>query len=266
MSWRDFKSLRVSNKFAKVRTSNSLLKQPGPPFILLRVIATMIPTILSVGALLVASFASLRVFSAQEQLEPRPPYIQGHNNNTVLFLANTEPGLSNVFIATAFSVLENYPDIELHYASWEAAKKKTARISAFAKETTPEAKDVIFHELKGQGYSDALDITVELAVNKPGWRGIGPFAKNMQDFICPWEPDEFYKLYTEIGSLIDDLDPAVIVVDSIFRPAIDAIRDKHRQHIILTPNTHVDNFLAIQPYGSMFWKYPAYVLSDSKWD
>ena len=79
----------------------------------------------------------------------------------------------------------------------------------------------------------------------------------MQTFICPWEADEFYQLYIEIGELIEEVDPAVVIVDSLFRPAIDSTRDKNRQHIILTPNIHVDNFLAIQPYGGMFWKYPA---------
>lgn len=228
------------------------------PFILLHHEPTiMFPAILSVGALLVASFAYF--FSAQGQAEPRPPYIQGRNN-TALFLANYEHGLSNVFIATAFSMLENHPDIQVHYASWEKVKKKTDRISAFAKQTTPEAKDVVFHELKGQGFADAvtaIGMTMETVMNEPGWRGIGPFAKNMQDFICPWEPDEYYSLYTEIKALIDEVDPAVIVVDTLMPPAIDATRDKNRQHIILTPNTHVDNFLAIQPYGGMFWKYPA---------
>lgn len=68
-------------------------------------------------------------------------------------------------------------------------------------------------------------------------KGIGRFADNMQTFICPWEADEFYQLYIEIGELIEEVDPAVVIVDSLFRPAIDSTRDKNRQHIILTPNT-----------------------------
>ena len=217
----------------------------------------MYSTIFSLSALLIASVAYL--FSAQGQDEPRPAYIQGRNN-TALFIANQEHGLSNVFIATAFAMLQNHPEIQVHYASWDMVKKKTDRISSFAKQTTPEAKDVVFHELKGERYAEAIEKTgmnMDNVMNKPGWKGIGRFADNMQTFICPWEADEFYELYKEIGDLIEEVDPAVVIVDSLFRPAIDSTRDKNRQHIILTPNTHVDNFLAIQPYGGMFWKYPA---------
>lgn len=216
----------------------------------------MFRAIIAVSALVVALLA---YFFSGSRADPRLPYIQGRNN-TALFLANYEHGLSNVFIATAFSMLENFPEIELHYASWEKVKMKTDRISKFAKESNPAARDVIFHQIKGQGYAEAmtaLGVSMDSVMNEPGWRGIGPFAKNMQDFICPWEPEEFYNLYTELGQLIDEIDPAVIVVDTLLSPAIDATREKNRQHIILTPNTHVDNFLALQPYGGMFWKYPA---------
>lgn len=213
----------------------------------------------SASALVVAILACL--WMGRANIEPRPPYVQGQNN-TVLFVANREHGLSNVFIATVFAILENHPDIQVHYASWGNVRKKLHRVSSFVKYTNPLAKDAIFHELKGVSYSEAIvqnGLTFEGVLNRPGWRGIGEFANNMQLFICPWEPDDHFDVYKEVGTLIAEIDPAVVVVDSLFRPALDATRDRNRQHIILTPNTHVDNFLAIQPWGSMFWKYPALV-------
>ncbi|KEY66214.1 hypothetical protein S7711_09227 [Stachybotrys chartarum IBT 7711] len=49
----------------------------------------------------------------------------------------------------------------------------------------------------------------------------------------------------------------------MFRPAIDVTRDRNRQHIMLIPNALVDTFLADQPRGSMFWKYPAAGISHA---
>ncbi|KXH63475.1 hypothetical protein CNYM01_05429 [Colletotrichum nymphaeae SA-01] len=37
-------------------------------------------------------------------------------NNTVLFIANIEHGLSNVHVATVYSLLERHPDITIHFA------------------------------------------------------------------------------------------------------------------------------------------------------
>ncbi|KAH7259155.1 uncharacterized protein BKA55DRAFT_687444 [Fusarium redolens] len=56
---------------------------------------------------------------------------------------------------------------------------------------------------------------------------------------------------------IDEVGPAVIALDSWFRPAIDTTRKRNRQHAFITPNTLVDHFLGIQPLWTRFWKYPA---------
>ncbi|KAG9253746.1 uncharacterized protein F5Z01DRAFT_127520 [Emericellopsis atlantica] len=211
--------------------------------------ARLIPLV----ALLVVGVAYL--LSAQHD-EPRPPYIQG-SNRTALFLANEEHGLANVFIATAFAMLENHPDIQVHYASWDSARQRVHRAASFARETNP---DIVFHTLTSMNYREAVEAqgkNFTNVIHAPASAGIAHISKDIQTYLCPWEPAQHLQLYDEVGALIDDVDPAVVVVDSIFRPAIDATRDKHRQHAILTPNTHVDNFPAIQPYGGMFWKYPA---------
>lgn len=215
------------------------------------------PSILSIVALVIASVAYL--FSVQGKQNQRLPYFQGRNN-TVLFLANAEHGLSNVLAATSFALLQNHPDIDVHYASWPKARERIDKASFFAKQSNPEAKSITFHELSSLSYEGAIakhGLDLEDVMNEPGWRGASRFATNIQLFICPWEPDDHYQVYTEIGRLIDDINPAVIVLDTLFRPAIDIVRDKNWQHIFITPNTHVDNFLTFQPHGSMFWKYPA---------
>ncbi|KAH7131082.1 hypothetical protein EDB81DRAFT_130413 [Dactylonectria macrodidyma] len=208
------------------------------------------------GALLVAVLA---VLFSQNDVPERPPYVQGRNK-TVLFLVNSEPGLGNALVATASSMLENHADVEVHLASFPKLGKRLGRISEFARTKTPEASDIIFHELGSPSFEDAVTNAGKTMLNiphPPGAAGIAQLCRDMPLWISPWTVEDHMDIYKDLKKVIDTVDPAVVVVDTLFRPAFDATRDSNRYHVIITPNTIVDNFLADQPYGSMFWKYPA---------
>ncbi|CAH0025263.1 unnamed protein product [Clonostachys rhizophaga] len=187
--------------------------------------------ILLLTGALIAAFVALYLPSSPEE---RPPYIQGRNR-TALFISNIEHGLSNVHIATASSLLENYPDIE------------------FAQAKTPAAKEITYHEIDGMAYFSILP----LSITPPGSAGIAKFSSNVQTWISPWDVEEHMSIYNQIGALIDEIDPAVVVLDTLVRPAVDRIRDGNWMHAFIKPQTTAENFIGGQPYGSMFWKYPA---------
>ncbi|KAJ4251887.1 hypothetical protein NW762_011184 [Fusarium torreyae] len=216
----------------------------------------MFNRILVLGSLLIAALA---LFFSQQETPQRPPYIQGRNR-TALFLVNEEHGLSNVHLATASALLENHPSIEVHFASFPKIKGKLERIAQFARKKTPQAQDIIFHQLKGVGYGDTIlksGKSLDNIPHPPGSSGIAHLCKDMQTWIAPWSAEDHFDLYEQLGELVDKIDPAVVVIDTLFRPGLDATRDKNRQHIVITPNQVVDNFIGDQPHGSMFWKYPA---------
>ncbi|KAH7245301.1 hypothetical protein BKA59DRAFT_526878 [Fusarium tricinctum] len=206
-----------------------------------------------VTALLIASLA---YFLSDDTVSQREPYIQGRNK-TVLFITNSEHGLSNVHLATASALLENYPDIEVHFASFPSVKQKLDRISPFARRQSPGAKDITFHGLTGLTFAQAIVKEGRSFISPPGWRGIASLAEHIQLWISPWTFEDHVYLYEELGSIIDDVEPAVVVLDSWFRPAIDVTRKKNRQHAFVTPNTLVDHFLGLQPLWLRLWKYPA---------
>ncbi|VUC22991.1 unnamed protein product [Clonostachys rosea] len=215
----------------------------------------MFVRLLLVAGAIIAALVALFIPGSPE----REPYVQGRNK-TALFISNIEHGLSNVHVATASALLEGYPDIEVHFASFSQLRKKLARVSAFAQAKTPAAKDIIFHELHGQPFFEAVELLggdLESTISPPGVAGVDRFTKGLQDWISPWGVEEHMVIYNEIGAIIDEIDPAVVVLDTMMRPALDSTRDKNRVHAFVTPNTLVDNFLGDQPYGSMFWKYPA---------
>ncbi|KAF5594994.1 2-hydroxyacylsphingosine 1-beta-galactosyltransferase [Fusarium pseudocircinatum] len=184
------------------------------------------------------------------------PYVQGRNK-TVLFLTNSEHGLSNVHLATASAILENYPDIKVHFASFPAIEQKLGRVSSFAKIKSPQASPIAFHGLTGPTFVQAIAREGRSFMSPPGWRGIATLAEHIQLWMSPWAFADHVHLYNELSKIIDEVDPAVVVLDSWFRPAIDATRKRNRQHAFITPNTLVVHFLGIQPLWTRLWKYPA---------
>lgn len=213
----------------------------------------MITRIVLLGALLFASIAYL--FSGRSAPQ-RDPYIQG-KNRTILFFTNSEPGLSNVHLATSSALLENYPDIDIHYASFPAVRQKVESISSMARVRIPAASDIIFHELQGLTFAEAIVKEGRLFISPPGWTGIATLAEHIQLWISPWHVEDHLQMFEELTAIIEAVNPAVVVLDPWFRPAIDTTRQKNRQHAFISPNTLVDHFLGSQPLWNILWKYPA---------
>ncbi|KAI8226615.1 Glycosyltransferase sdnJ [Colletotrichum sp. SAR 10_86] len=57
----------------------------------------------------------------------RPASVKG-KPDTILFAVNTEYGLSNVHLATIFSLLKNHPNLKIHIASFPSFASKVDRI------------------------------------------------------------------------------------------------------------------------------------------
>lgn len=218
---------------------------PSRNFILL---ATLIAIIAVIGPL-------LQTPSTPKQREPH----QGRNQ-TVLFVSNSEPGLANVLLATSHALLIHHSAIEVHYASFLSLQKHLSRVSDAALVQSPASSAITFHELKGSRYWDALneqDHYVTEMMHAPGLSGSLAFSRNFTKILAPWNGPQYFSLYEQISRVIEDVDPAVIAVDMILEPALDAAKDKNRKHVVLSPNTLLDLAGQFQPWGSLFWKYPA---------
>ncbi|KAI1264964.1 hypothetical protein F5Y18DRAFT_389026 [Xylariaceae sp. FL1019] len=211
------------------------------------------PSIATIGVLAVAILLSLRsVLLPRASVAPSPVIGQ---NNTVLFLVNAEHGLSNVHLATAQALLERHPHVQSHFGSFKEMAPRLEHLSSHMK--IPHERDIGFHPIDGPSFREAHGKTGSTGSHFPGWAGVGHQCKDMQLYMAPWIGEEHLAIYEQIGRLIDEVDPAVVVLDVFFRPAIDATRDKNRLHAFISPNTLIDAFPTYQPWGKMFWKYPA---------
>lgn len=180
-------------------------------------------------------------------------------NNTVLFLSNSEHGLANVLLATSHAMLVEHQDIEVHYVSFRGLAEDVATLSRFARKTSPDVRPIKFHTLKGTTYGAALNSVghfIDETIGAPGVAGIAKLCSDLQKYLMPWTGPEYLALYREITSILEEVDPAMVAVDSQFGPGLDAIRALGLQHAILTPNALKDNFADRQPWGAVLWKYP----------
>ncbi|KAK8050853.1 hypothetical protein PG993_002238 [Apiospora rasikravindrae] len=227
---------------------------------------------LGVGASVVVALIAWAaiLFQQAQQPEVGTDTVSGINN-TALFLTTGAHGLSNVHYATVQALLEHHPHIEIHFATAvdvtpsgdvvngrDAAK--LARISSFARANSPTALDPVFHRLPGPSWEGALlentDVGVVSLQLPPGYKGVASLSQQIQHSFAPWTSEEYLRIYRATRELIDKVDPAVVVLDTFFMPAIDAAREARRLHAFITPNTLVDNFVADQPWLGMLWKYP----------
>ncbi|KAI0205286.1 hypothetical protein F4808DRAFT_448318 [Astrocystis sublimbata] len=177
--------------------------------------------------------------------------------NTTLFLVNSEAGLSNVLVATAQALLEDHPAVSVHFASFSPIKPQIDRISSYSRSRNP--RGIIFHQLPNLTLTRAVKQSgrnMSNMAHPPGLAGIDQICRDIQFYISPWSGEDHYTLYERLIEIIDEVDPAIIVLDTVFRPGIDATRERNRLHAFISPNTLLDNFVMTQPWGSMLWKYP----------
>lgn len=211
------------------------------------------------GACLVALVGLLISSITSAAPKPSRDFVCGRNN-TVLVLSNSENGVSNVHVATSFALAEQYPYLDIHYASFPKLRAEIERVSAQARRRNPHSAGIAWHEIPGLSFTMAVMRKypgMAAAVIPPGLAGVSRFTRLMQSVLAPWDVDEHYDIFQHVSALIDEIDPAVVVLDSLFGPAMEATRQQNRLHAIVSPNALLDVLGATQPYGAIFWKYPA---------
>jgi hypothetical protein len=210
------------------------------------------------GAIAAVIGAVVYTVALQNQTLPYE-HVQG-KNNTVLFITAEPRGFCNVHLATAYSLLQNHPHINIHYASFADVAGRLRHIVEVATDRGAESAHTVFHTLQSPGYVEAL-FRVKQGLHgirhEPGAQGIDRLAEVMPAALAPWTNEEYWHLYGSLTSVIDEVDPAVVVVDTFFHPGIDATRDKQRLHALITPNLFADLLPAQQPAWTLLWKYPA---------
>lgn len=189
------------------------------------------------------------------------PVMRVHGRmNTVLFLTTEATGLSNVHLAAASALLEHYPDVEVHYASFPKLASKISRISASALASNPSAMPIQWHEIPGTPFLSEFEKHFGDVESMIIGTGTADYAKKIRDLVfslAPWDAQDHWDMYTALNSLINDIDPAIVVLDNMLAPATDLAAHSDRRFLSLVPNGLLELIAADQPRGAVAWKYPA---------
>lgn len=97
-------------------------------------------------------------------------------------------------------------------------------------------------------------------VDPPGFKGVDKFTSHMPRLLCLWPTEDYYEVYEAALRIIDKVDPAVVVPDMIYSPAIDAALERDRVYAIITPNMLSGLAPPVQSLWSIMWRYPASVI------
>jgi hypothetical protein len=191
-------------------------------------------------------------------LEP-PPFIHGRNN-TVLFLTSEPAGLANVHVATVFALLEKHPTVEVHYASFPRLAKKIKKVSDAGQAKNPSSRPINWHQIPGPDVEESFWRILggpNGLVEFPGMQGMAKKVNDFSTLITSWTAEEHWAIYKRMLDLIDEVDPSLVVIDHVFKPATDLPGNVNRRFVTISPNSLLDLIPDRQPWGGMFWRYPA---------
>lgn len=214
---------------------------------------------LLIGAVLAVVLGTLFI-SRQSQPAVAQRASRRGRNNTILFLTNSENGLSNVHLATSFALLERHPSCEVHFASFHKQARRVHDISEAVLAKNSSQKPIRFHEIRGRTMLQTLEdsqLGWEVMIGPPGHEGADLIAREMERYLSAWEAQEHYDIFLQIQDIIESIDPAVVVLDPFFVPGIDAARNLDRLHAFIAPNPVADCFPDRSPRLQILWKYPA---------
>jgi hypothetical protein len=183
----------------------------------------------------------------------------------LLFMSNREHGVANVQLAVSYEILTQYPDVEIHFVSFPGLQKHVEAVSSRATRTlTPTARvsPIIFHALPGSSITETVAARFgtsfqQTMTHPPGFAGAIESYKRATEFAASWPAEEHLKIYAAAASVIQEVDPALVVLDQIFIPGIEACKNLKVKRLVLSPNAAKDVLVQQQPRGEIFWKYPA---------
>ncbi|KAF4439570.1 UDP-glycosyltransferase 84B2 [Fusarium austroafricanum] len=188
----------------------------------------------------------------------------------LLFFTNSDYGQSNVVLATTHALALTCQDAEIHVASFHDLQDGVENASRFmqataAKQKQPILDPFIFHKMEGNSWGPAVKSpetavfdTLELA---PNFVNSAKGVAVLPAVMIPWGPREFLAIYKDAQRALEEVDPDLTIVESLFAVALTLCHYLGIKWMVLSPNTIKEYVLPLQPKLAGLWKYPKQVTS-----
>ena len=191
----------------------------------------------------------------------------------VLFFTNSEHGQSQVHLAISYELL-SHPDIEVHLASFPALAPRISGLASLIAATddgSPSTgkveKQIPFHSINypamTEAYNGAAKNVVKAMMHAPGFFNALTAYDKMPSVITSWTPECYMDIYKRCSEIMEEVKPAVIIIDSIFPQPLDLCRNQlagkpnQPKYAIVNPLDAYHLLVGQQPWLAQLWKYPA---------
>ena len=188
----------------------------------------------------------------------------------ILLLTNIDRGEANVFLATSHALLQLDPDVEIHFATFTGLEESVTSVWQHARRTVPQAKPIIFHEIKGLSMADGIkgyfsrsqvpcrkDYLPESFLAPLGVSNSKRAIQDMIPIFVPYSGPQLVEIFSSIVEIIKKVDADQVVVDSLMTAALTACYHLEVKFTCLSPNAIKEFAASTQPQGAALWKFPA---------
>ncbi|KAE8154048.1 diacylglycerol acyltransferase-domain-containing protein [Aspergillus avenaceus] len=177
---------------------------------------------------------------------------------SVLFLANSEHGQTNIILAITHELLVR-GDIDVHIGSFPALE---SRIEKLLRDNAPSYNDsfrsrIHFHPIRGPSNTDVFIRTGKRgAFHPPGYHGSVLGFQSLCEDIWGWTEEEYVDIYNCCTEMIKDIKPSVIAADFFFLQGRDAAFNTGYTAILINTTSLTHIVLGLQKNSAALWKYP----------
>ncbi|KAL0058554.1 hypothetical protein AAF712_014766 [Marasmius tenuissimus] len=188
----------------------------------------------------------------------------------ILVFTYDDYGQANPMLSIVHELAVMQPDIELHVASFKPLDKRLPHLQSLIdrerarrdpnSSLTP-TKDIVFHACKG--ISNMQDFGLHSGGMKElphpgGLRGCFRTTKNLDYLVAPLDGPEYLESFVQCRELIEEeVQPEIVVVDILFRPALDACRALNQRFVVMNTISYKECAAMDQPVLDLLTRIPA---------
>ncbi|KAE8352501.1 diacylglycerol acyltransferase-domain-containing protein [Aspergillus coremiiformis] len=177
---------------------------------------------------------------------------------SVLFLANSEHGQTNIILAITHELLVR-GDIDVHIGSFPALERRIEKLvtdNAAAYDDSFRSR-IHFHPIRGPSNTDVFIRTGKRgAFHPPGYHGSVLGFQSLCEDIWGWTEDEYVDIYHSCVEIVTAVQPSVIAADFFFLQGRDAAHNTGYTAILINTTSLTHIVLGLQPHSAALWKYP----------
>ncbi|KAF7595863.1 hypothetical protein BBP40_004356 [Aspergillus hancockii] len=178
--------------------------------------------------------------------------------STILFLSYSELGQANISLAVAHEFLLR-SSYDVHFGSFAPMESAVSQLNARATSQASVTTTATFHQITGLPMKEACrrynTFPESFTAHHIGFRAaLKTYKRTFPGLAIPWDGPEYMAICQDCANIIQEIRPAIVVLDPIFLQAIDACNMLRQRYVSLSPNTFKE--LVFQPKLRSIWKYP----------